>query len=212
MEHVHLHERERLLAELRPGWSALVAGLVRATGVAIIAGLIVGAAATAAMAAFGFGLSFWLLPLAIALAVGVLSWSCVRAWRAAFFRVTTDRLLLSYPKSLAVRSLMTVRWARRSGDRLEYVVQPSAHATVTVKWNQYQESIAHPPTLWDIPFGTRSVSVRYGAADTERDVCFPAVPFSRDVKHYLDKVESAGRQGGIDDVRPFVLKRRGERW
>lgn len=208
---VHLHEHERLLADLHPAWSVLVAGLLQSLMAAVTAGVVLGTAIMALLAAAGMGWMPWIIVVCVLCAAAFFGWRRYVAWQAASLRVTTDRLLFTYPKSLGSRSRLTVRWARKAGDKLEVKSQPSDSSTVTVKWSQYQESMAVRPQFFDVFCGARGLSVRYGSADAEREVCFPGIPFAQDLKHYLDKIESAVRQGSVKDIRGFVLKKRGER-
>jgi hypothetical protein len=211
-EHSHLHENEQLLAELRPGWSVLASALIGAILQALVVAIVVSTVVVLGMSVAGGSVSwpvvFSMSALFIAAALG---WLQFRAWKHAHLRITTDRLLFHYGKTLFSRSRLLVSYMRRTGDHIEHTSQPSEHATVTVKWPQYQESHAGRPKLMDVFAGARPLSVRYGTADTEREVCFPGLSFAQDLKHYLDKVDSAVRHGKTEALRPFVLKPSGQR-
>ena len=184
----HLHEAERLLCSMRPSRGYLVGSCVR--------GLIDGAVGAVILSLLGAGIGWfawevvpspWLLPLPFALVTG-LSWY-VRwsTWASATFRVTTERILLEYPTSAFGCTLVTVKWA------------------------QYQESSTGNAGLLDALAGAKALCIRYGTADAEREACFPSLRHAKDLKHYLDKVDSAVRKGEIAALRPFVAKPKGQR-
>ena len=175
-------------------------------------------------AAVGWGITlvlvgltdFRLEPLVLAGLLGcavaaVVGWSRVRAWQRAELRVTTDRLLLQYPSALLYPSRMNVRWVSRTGGMMRYITQPFGTGTLTVKWSQFQEAQVARPSLLDLFWRTRPLLLRYGSADAEREVVFPSLPYASDLKHYLDKVDSAVRSGQAEHLRSFVLKPKGQR-
>ncbi len=212
MAHAHLHDHERLLCSIRPSGAALGAVVVRT----LIDG-IVGAAAGWGAALLLAGLAdIAVAPVAVAacaalVVAAVTGWSRVGAWRRAELRVTTDRVLLQYPSALLYPSRMNVRWVSRTGGTMRYIIQPFGTGTLTVKWSQFQEAQVARPSLLDLFWRSRPLLLRYGSADAEREVVFPSLPYASDLKHYLDKVDSAVRSGQAKDMRPFVLKPKGQR-
>ena len=111
----------------------------------------------------------------------------VMVWLEATFRVTTERILLENPLAFF-------------------------HAPLTtVKWSQYQECEVSHREFLDVLFGARPLHIRYGTADARHEAKFPSLRYAHDLKHFLDKVDAAVRNGTAKDLKPFVAKRRGKR-
>ena len=184
----YLHDGERLLLKMNPGIPLLIRGYCRALVEAI------SMAALLTLVLLGI---FWLslsllLPWEIAIAIavclfGLLCWYRTKLWRTAALRVTSDRILLQSPGAFSLESLKTI------------------------KWNQYQESATKKGGLLEMFFGVKNLILRYGTADAQRQAVFPALPYATDIKHYLDKVDSAVRGGKIAEIKAFVPKPRGKR-
>lgn len=170
-----------LLLSVRPS----PAYLVRAIGRTLVDGLLLAAVLT--LPAVAVLRSATIAPILALFASLVLMSVRYRHWRHARLRVTTERILLQHPETLFSAPLRTI------------------------KWNQYQESQLGGRTIFDLPFGARSLRIRYGAADSKLYVSFPAVAFASDIKHYLDKVDSAVRKSEAGSLRPFIAKQRGRR-
>lgn len=179
----HLHDGERLLCGMS------LPGFVRvgwAAGAGLAGAVIVLPAAVA---------SFLFLPLAGAIASGAFAvlivaamvWRSLRRSARATFRVTTERILLEFPDGAIGRT------------------------EKTMKWNQYQESFVGKAGFLHLLSGSRPLCIRFGGSDAPFTVAFPAVRHARDLKHYLDKVDSAERRKAVEEVRPFVDKPRGQR-
>ncbi len=109
-------------------------------------------------------------------------------WKEAAFRITNDRILLSFPGKL-------IRMPLR-----------------TIKWPQYQESYVGSPTLADLFFRSRPLFIRFGTADGSNQTSFPSLRYAHDLKHYLDKADSAFRRGEIASVHPFIAKPKWQRY
>lgn len=109
-------------------------------------------------------------------------------WRQSLFRITTERIIMQYPVGLF------------------------SEFQKTIKWPQYQESYVGRGGFFSLLFGTRMLCIRYGGADGELTMCFPALRHAQDIKHFLDKVDSAVRHKDEQSLRPFVAKPRGKRY
>ena len=182
-EHVHLHEHEQLLLNMRPSIALFVRGVLWSVAssilVALLLMLILGGllnASASVVFAWSFALAFLVLTLRSYL-----------QWRHASFRVTTERILLQAPLSLL------------------------HHVHRTIKWSQYQESDLVQRGPIDLLFFVRTLKIRYGAADSKLFVSFPSLPFAEDIKHYLDKIDSAVRRSDVASLKPFIAKVRGKR-
>lgn len=185
-----LHDQERLLGAFHPSLGSLIVEMVigffeSIVASAILLAIIIGAtwASTGAVPAL------WIdIVVVVLIALGIL-YRRYSLWSHSSFRVTTERILLQHHSSLF-----------------------SSHLT-TVKWPQYQESEFGPLNPLDIIFRARTLCIRYGTADAHLKTCFPSLAYAKDLKHYLDKVDSAFRGGpqAIAQVQPFVMKPRGQR-
>lgn len=188
-ERAYLHDQEKLLANMRPSVAhllvSLLRGLLDALLLAIVLSIIV------VLTLWFTTQSYGSIPIYVG--IFIVSYAAVALrryfhWRHASFRVTTDRILLNHHHTLF------------------------SHPLHTVKWNQYQESFFGRRTIVDVFFGVRPLCIRYGTADGQMKICFPALRFAEDLKHYLDKVDSAIRGNAISQVQPFVAKPRGQRY
>lgn len=183
-----LHEGEVLLATVRPSAGSLAWNFIQAVVDALLIGIV---------ASVGAGVALWLAvgsPPSAGLVAGIFIASyaaaaCLhwRFWRHATFRVTTERILLEHHPTLVTKS------------------------SATIKWSQYQESHVGRRSFTDFLSGSRPLCVRHGTADAKIEVCFPSLRYASDLKHYLDKVESAVRRGEAGALRPFVARPRGRR-
>lgn len=188
MDRAFLHDGETLLANLHASKTNLVTQMLRGLIEGLIAGGILAGVVAVIMAASGPGASWGISIALIIIGVVLVLVRRYRLWKHASFRVTTERILIEHHTSLF-----------------------SSHGLHTVKWNQYQESFLGHRSMFDLFFRVRPVCIRYGTADARFEVCFPSLPFAQDFKHYLDKVDSAVRKQQESTLRPFVMKKRGER-
>ncbi len=184
----YLHDGERLLLKMGPGLPVLIRGIGRAVVESVVAGLFL-----TIVLLGGFWLVFdtvlpWQIGIGLAVIVfGALVWYRVALWKKAALRVTNDRILLQEPGPFSLKSMKTV------------------------KWSQYQESATKKGGLLEMAFGVKHIIVRYGTADAQRSASFPGLKYATDIKHFLDKVDSAVRTGTVNDVKVFVAKPRGKR-
>lgn len=184
----YLHDGERLLLKMSPGVPVLVRGIARAFVEALVGGVIF-----TLIVLGGFWMAFdiflpWQIGIGVALVLfGGLSWLRRSLWKQAALRVTNDRILLQEPGPFSLKSMKTV------------------------KWSQYQESATKKGGLLEMTFGVKHLIVRYGTADAQRSAMFPGLPFATDIKHFLDKVDSAVRDGKAAELKTFVAKPRGKR-
>lgn len=204
----NLHDYERLLCAIRPSPAALLRALLRATVLGILFAIPVFLMGWLLLFAVGFG-SYGILAFAPAIVPPVLCWwHAAEAWHRSSLRLTSERILLEYKKGIAVQPVLS------SSLLSDKSVQKKARpfSLVTIKWTQYQESTVPSPGLLDVLCGSRSLAIRYGSADGQVTALFPSLPFARDLKHYLDKVDAAVRTGKADEVREFILKPKGQRY
>ncbi len=207
-DRLFLHDNEKLLCNMHPSKGLLVRSLFSAVLPAVIVSLVLCAA---------LGIGFYLLwemilwPFVyVLLTAACLGFFWMRAyteWKHFSFRVTTDRLLLLSPE--APRSVKEMTHEPHSSHHSFFGF--GSHPLHTIKWSQYQESYTTRRSFFDVFFKARPLCIRYGTADTQMHLCFPSLRFANDLKHYLDKVDSAVRANQIDALRPFVAKPRGER-
>jgi membrane protein YdbS with pleckstrin-like domain len=184
----YLHDGERLLLRMSPGFPALLRGIARAAAEAFVLGLLLGAVVIGSFwVAFDIALPWQLGALFFAILFVVLCWLRHGLWKRAAVRVTNDRILIQEPGPYSLKSLKTI------------------------KWSQYQESATKKGGVVDMLFGVKHLLVRYGTADAQRQAAFPCLPYATDIKHYLDKVDSAVRDGTVATVKAFVAKPRGKR-
>ncbi|MBI1934395.1 hypothetical protein HYS30_01885 [Candidatus Peregrinibacteria bacterium] len=187
-ERQYLHDAERVLCTLRPSAGWLFLGLLRCLGHALLLGVSAYIFVNVLLSFLGIPpLGFSLLFIFLLLAGFFLFLRCLSLWRASVFRVTTDRILLNPPQVFFRAPLRTVKWA------------------------QYQESRIGRGNVFDLLFRARPLLIRYGSGE-EDQFCYPSLPRARDLKHYLDQVDSALKGGRSAELRPFILQRRGERW
>lgn len=187
-ERQYLHDAERVLCALRPSAGWLLLGLLRCLGYALLLGISSYVFVNLLLSIFGTTpVGFPVLFLFLLFAGFLLTLRCIALWRVAVFRVTTDRILLSPPQVFFRAPLRTVKWA------------------------QYQESRVGHGTVFDFLVHARPLLIRYGSGE-EDQFSYPSLPCARDLKHYLDKVDSALKGGRSAELKPFVLKKRWERW
>lgn len=184
----YLHDAEVLLGSLRSSAAMLAWIILRSLFDGLILGI--GASILAFLLAF-FAFSTtpaWGIYVAIlAIAFTVVLIQRIRIWKHALFRVTSERILLQDPKAFF-------------------------HSPMhTVKWLQYQESHTGHRTFFDFFAASRPLCVKHGTADALNEVCYPSLRYAEDLKHYLDKVDSAVRRNDLASIKPFVAKPRGLR-
>ncbi len=186
--HSHLYDSEQLLLSMHPGVALLVHGMLQAVVDAAVVTIVL---ALALVVSLWF--SFEVLPpwyayaLIFVVAYGLIAWRKKALWSKASLRLTNDRILMQSPKRFGMESIKTI------------------------KWSQYQESFTEKGGILNALFGAKRLCVRYGTADAHRLTCFPSVGYAVDIKHYMDKVDSAVRAGKIGEIRPFVAKPKGRR-
>jgi hypothetical protein len=184
----YLHDGERLLLRMGPGMPALLRGIARAVVEALVLGLLLSAVVIGGCwIIFDVALPWYLGALFFVVAFSTLCWLRHGLWKRAAVRVTNDRILIQEPGPYSLKSLKTI------------------------KWSQYQESATKKGGVVDMLFGVKHLLVRYGTADAQRQAAFPCLPYATDIKHYLDKVDSAVRDGTVATVKAFVAKPRGKR-
>jgi hypothetical protein len=183
----HLHTGEQLLCSLHASKAALMRTLLRGCGEGLVVAAIVSVLLFALVffAQVAFPSFAWLIP-ALLPVVGMV-WLRYRGWKRGLFRVTTERILIASPYALFHAPLVTIKWA------------------------QYQESeVGHRSPL-DVVFLARPLRIRYGTADAKNEIIFPSIRYAEDLKHFLDKVDSAVRAGNAGSLKVFVAKPRGKR-
>lgn len=187
-DHGHLHDGEHLLVKLHASPAMLVTGLLRALLDAVVLTIVlsivtfaIGWLVFATAPAWYVYLLLFILSYAL---MGYVRWSF---WKHSDFIVTTERILLHYRYTLFSGPMHTVKWA------------------------QFQEGLVQRKKPLELLFGGHELSIRYGTADAHHIASFPSLPYANDLKHYLDKIDSAVRHGSIAEVKPFVLKPRGRR-
>jgi hypothetical protein len=187
-DRLFLHDGEILLVNQRSSAAILlvswVRGLLDAVILTIILSLIVVVAGY-----FGFEMipAWYVYIILFVLSYLAVCWKRWKVWKHASLRVTSDRILVQTPTSLF-----------------------HPHLT-TIKWPQYQESFVGHRHFLDFFFQSRPLCVRYGTADAHSKSCFPSVTYAQDLKHYMDKVDSAVRKNQVALLKPFVAKPRGKR-
>lgn len=182
----HLHEGERLLVTARPSVSALLLSWIVGLADALVL-IVLALGASILVAGIDVLASVWFVSVIVVIAVLLAWWRRWKKWKASGLWVTTDRIIL------------------------EYELLPLGSESRTIKWDQYQESSTGPRHPVDILCGARALCIRFGTAKAEHTACFPSLLWAGDLKHYLDKVDSAVRAGQTEGLRPFVFKRRGQR-
>lgn len=206
---LHFHDGERVLLSMRPSKVVLVPVVFSALLPGVVAGVVLAAGLFIADAALRWNLPWPAYFLPFLFCCGVVAFQRIRAWTHAMFCVTTDRIILQYPRKLLSPSRMHTQMHHKDGHSMH--MQPSHDSTITIKWPVYQESVASHGNPLEMIAHARKITIRYGSADAEREVLYPSIPFAEDIKHYLDKVDSASRRHALDDIRPFVFKKYGQR-
>jgi hypothetical protein len=187
-DRAHLFDGELLLCSQRSTPAVIVRAAFMSLREAIVIGVIgslllfVTSASLALTPATEWYVPFFLIGYIVGFALRF------SVWREAAFRITNDRILLSFPGKL-------IRMPLR-----------------TIKWPQYQESYVGSPTVADLFFRSRPLVIRFGTADGSNQTSFPSLRFAHDLKHYLDKADSAFRRGEILSVHPFIAKPKWHRY
>ncbi len=163
--------------------SSLGRGFLEALGVTVALSIML----FGVILASGGALPLWVPVLLLVPILGLIGWLRWRTWSHARFRATTERLLIQNPVALFHGELRTV------------------------KWPQYQESHTGHRGPLDLFFRARPICIRYGTADAQNEVSFPSVAYAQDLKHYLDKIDSAFRRNDASALHVFVAKPRGKR-
>ncbi len=186
-EHAHLHDGETLLCSVRASIAGLLSSLARGLLEGLLFGAIVGMAGAFGVAALGWSFGPWIGAALGVIALGYVLYHRVHLWKTTKLRITTERILVPEPGPF---------------------LHPPLH---TVKWPQYQEShVGHKKPV-DFLFGSNPLFIRYGTADAHKEVRFPSLRYAEDIKHYLDKVDSAVRRGDVASLKPFIAKPKGKR-
>ncbi|TSC58270.1 MAG: hypothetical protein Greene041619_701 [Candidatus Peregrinibacteria bacterium Greene0416_19] len=182
-----LHEGETLLCTIRPSAGNLCLSLLQGVFDALIGGIGLSVILFVIAAMNGWNVALWVYGLLLLIAYVIVLILRIRLWRHSSFRVTTERILMtSYPGLFLKRS-------------------------PTIKWNQYQESHVGRRNAFDLLFASRPLCIRHGTPDAHVEACFPSLRYASDLKHYLDKVDSAVRKKEVATLRPFIAKPRGRR-
>lgn len=185
---LYLHDREKLLCEQRASGAALMESSMRGLLEGAVLGAILSGIITAvSMIAQDNPGRWWWFPSVFILSIALVIFQRYRVWKQSTFRITTERILLQEPVGL---------W--------EQPVQ-------TIKWPQYQESHVARKSFFDYFFFSRPLAIRYGTADAKMEMRFPSLKWGYDLKHYLDKVDSAFRAHQAETVPAFVAAPRGKR-
>lgn len=185
-ERRHLHDREILLFGMHATSASLLSSLLRCFVEALIVSALLTLIISVAMgSASNALLIFFALFIPLFALLSLLRW---RVWSHALFRLTNDRIILEFPGRLF-------------------------HSpTRTIKWSQYQESYVGHPTFFDLLLRSRPLVIRFGTADGKESTYFPSLRYAHDLKHYMDKIDSAVRKGDTEAMRPFIAKPKGQRY
>jgi hypothetical protein len=186
-ERAHLHDGEVLLCSVRATPAAFLSSL----GWALLDAAAIGILGVAALLFSSGPLNVEIAPFVYAVPFVIIfvlsAFLRFRVWRHALFRLTTERILLEFPGRLF-------------------------HSPVrTIKWSQYQESFAGHKSLFDFFFGSRPLVIKFGTAEAKSETSFPSLTYAVDLKHFMDKIDSAVRRADTASLKPFVLKGKGER-
>ncbi len=183
-----LHDNELLLCSQRSSPAVLVSSALRGLVDALIAGIVLSLILLAVLTfVFETSVSVFVYVAIFVIAYGIVFWLRWNVWAHSAFRITSERILLQAPESLFHPPLKTI------------------------KWSQYQESHVGHRTMFDYLFLSRPIGIRYGTADAQNEASFPSLRYGQDLKHYLDKIDSAVRKNDPTAMRPFVAKPRGKR-
>lgn len=185
---LYLHDREKLLTEQGSSGAALLQSILLGVLDALFLGIGL-SSLFAVMQLFAVGAvngAWWYVGFFV-LAYALTMMKRAQVWKASRFRITSERILLQEPVGL---------W--------EQPVQ-------TIKWPQYQESHVGSKNFFDYFFFSRPLAIRYGTADAKMEMRYPSLRWGHDLKHYLDKVDSAYRAHQAESVPPFVSAPRGRR-
>jgi ABC-type multidrug transport system fused ATPase/permease subunit len=206
-DRVHLHEGETLLCSLRPSAAVLIHGVLRSILESLVLGVVI---FIALLFIITLDVALWSAVLVFVLLTIMFSLRRGQHWKSASVRVTTERLLFQYACALPEPKHEKVIHDGPGGFGIADLF--FGGSLKTVKWAQYQESeVAERAGVLDVFLRSRTLKIRYGTADAQRELLYNSVPFAHDLKHYLDKVDSAVRNGTVASVRPFVAKPRGKR-
>ncbi len=183
----HLHESERFLCAQRAGRGVLLGSALYGFIDALIIAVLLGVFLLVITLVLSFSSSGWMYGLCFALAYAFVLWKRTTVWKHGLFRITSERILVGIPVGFF-----------------------KTHERV-IKWPQYQESHFERRTMTDYLTLTYSLCIRYGTADARQKVSFPSLRYAEDLKHYLDKIDSAVRHGNLSSIHSFVAKPRGKR-
>lgn len=187
-ERAYLHDGERLLHAAHPAKSVLIGWTIQGVLTAAIATAALTPALVGALSLVDVSVPWWIIaPVFAALTLYVFVGGARAKWNKTLLRITTERILLTYPKS------------------------PFSYHQKTIKWNQFQESSTGSAGFLQMFGKAKLLKIRYGSQDAPLLAVFPAIPHAQDVKHYLDKVDSAVRRNALDEVKAFVAKPKGQR-
>jgi len=182
--HHHLFDGEELLCEIQPSrWMLASSFFVGFVSLSVVTVL----ASFITQVLVGEVVPFFFVA-GFGLAYGAFCFLKWKVWQHASFRITNKRILLLHPGGLIPKS------------------SPKA-----IKWDRYQESALRSNIIHKV-IRANTLDIYYGTAGAERQTSYPFLPFAEDLKHYLDKVDNAVREGAVQEVKPFVAKARGQRF
>ncbi len=183
----HLHDGEHLLCSMHSSVAALLHSIVRGLAEGLILGAVISLVIAIALFFMNGAIAVWMIVIVLMLSCALVIYLRWRSWKHGLIRVTTERILLASPYALF-------------------------HAPLTtIKWPQYQECEAGHRHFLDLFFFARPLNFRYGTADAPHEAHFPSLRYAEDLKHYIDKVDSAFRRNETASLKPFVAKPRGKR-
>lgn len=149
--------------------------------------------------------SEWLFLALFIITCAVIALRRWQVWSHSAFRVTSERILLQSPLGFFHSPLRTIKWAQYQES---YTGHQPLESPKHVKTHDDEGSRRH---FTDYFFAARPLCIRFGTPDAHQEACFPSLRYANDLKHYLDKVDSAVRRNDLPSVHPFVAKPKGKR-
>ena len=146
----------------------------------------------------------WFFITLLLVLYGLVAWRRWHVWNHALFRVTTERILLDSPLAFFHSPLRTIKWS-------QYQESYTGHQPLESTQRAMHSDHGSHRHFFDYFFLSRPISIRFGTADAHQEASFPSLRFAEDLKHYLDKVDSAVRRSDVASVKPFVAKGKGKR-
>lgn len=201
----HLHDAEVLLCSLRSSPAMLLWLAVRGILDAVIIGAILSVVLFLVSVFFDVSLGVWMYAVLFVVTYAYVLWQRWRVWNHALFRITSERILLQDPHAFFHSPLRTVKWSQYQESYTGHQPQES-----TQRPHESHHHVSQRQ-FFDYFFGSRPICIRYGTADARFEAEFPSLRYAHDVKHYLDKVDSAVRRNDLSSIKPFVAKPKGKR-